>query len=104
MSLFPYKLDLTIKKGIFFIMNYNDIEITLTRFKNYQIPATPKIMTNHIIRNPHHYERFLDKSKHIDDLLSFIHESFDELTHYGEDALLKIILEYFGLESKVEIV
>lgn len=83
-------------------MNYNDIEISLSKFKNYQLPDIPKILTNYIIRNPDTYERFLDRRKNIQNLLSHLHLTFDVLKHYNEKDLLNIILDYFDIFTQIE--
>ncbi len=84
-------------------MNYHDIETSLMRFKNYEIPIIPKLITNHIIRYPDDYYLFLNKDKNIKDLLLFIHNSFNNKIVYTEDEVLKLILSYFGIESKEDL-
>ena len=83
-------------------MDYNDIKISLSKFKNYQILEIPSIITNYIIRNPDTYERFLDRRKNINDLLSHIHLTFDVLKYYNEEDLLNIILDYFDIFTQIE--
>ena len=83
-------------------MNYKDIKISLSKFKNYQIPEMSIIITNYIIRNPDTYERFLDRRKNIQNLLSHLHLTFDVLKHYNEKDLLKIILDYFDIFTQIE--
>ncbi|WP_264229466.1 hypothetical protein [Acholeplasma laidlawii] len=45
-------------------MIYHDIEMTLARFKNYEIPIIPEVLTNFIIRYPETYSLFLNRKKH----------------------------------------
>lgn len=84
-------------------MNYHDIETSLKRFKNYEIPIIPKLITNHLIRFPDDYYLFLNKYKNIKDLLSLIHNSFNHKIVYTEEEVLKLILIYFETDSKEDL-